>query len=118
MGVAPRGTEPARSGHVGGGRNPLCSKVSRSTRCALRPTHPCPLLGHGVKLPQVVETIRATRKPAEHPEVTAVIDPGDGCLTPGRRIARCGGALRAIGASLISRFSTADPSPLAAAVLP
>src|SRR5580693_3747922 len=118
MGVAPGGRDPSSSGHIGRGRQPLGSVVSGSTCCPLGATNPCPFLGHGVELPQVVETIRAAGKSTEHPEVPDVIDPGDGRLPPRGYIAGCGCALRAIGASLTSRFSAADPSPLAAAVLP
>src|SRR5712671_4712307 len=118
MDVAPGGRDPSGSGHIGRGRNSLGSVVSGSTCCPLGPTDPCPLRGHRIKLPQVVETIRATCKPTEHPEVPDVIDPGDGRLSTGGYIAGCGGALRTIGASLISRVSAADPGPLAAAILP
>src|SRR5713226_599641 len=101
MGVAPSCGDPSSSGHIGRGRNSLGSVVSGSTCCTLGATDPCPLRGHRVELPQVVESVCTTCKPTEHPEVPDVIDPGDGCLTPGGYIADCGGALRTIGASLI-----------------
>ena len=118
MDVAPGGRNPSGARHIGRGRNSLGSVVSGSTCCPLGPTDPCPLIAHRVKLPQVVESVRAARKPTEHPEIAEIIDPGNGCLTPGGYIAGCGSALGTIGASLTSRVSTTDPSPLAAAVLP
>src|SRR6267154_5417324 len=118
MGVAPSCGDPSSSGHIGRGRNPLGSVVSGGTCCALGTADPGPLSGHRVELPQVVESVCTACEPAKHPEIAQIIDPGDGRLTPGGYIAGCGGALRTVGASLISRISAADPSPLAAAVLP
>src|SRR5258708_37141118 len=102
MDVAPGGRDPSGSGHIGRGRNSLGSVVSGRTCCPLGPTDPCPLIAYRVKLPQVVETIRAACKPTERPKVPDLIDPGDGRLSPGWNIAGGGSTLRTVAASLFS----------------
>src|SRR5580692_5769277 len=116
--VAPGCREPPRPGHVASSRNALSTVVSGRTCCSLRPTDPSPFGGRSVELPQVIEPVRAAGKPAEHPEIPRVVDPGDGRLTPRGFIDRCGRALRAVGPGRIPGVRATHPGPLPAAELP
>src|SRR5260370_12503376 len=119
MGVAPGCGKPPSTGHVGSGRNGLGTVVSGSTGCPLGSAHPGPLFSsHGIELPKVIEAVCATGESTKHPEIPSVVDPSNRCL-PARRLIGGGcRALRAVGASRITRNGTIYPGPLPAAIFP
>src|SRR5260370_19166378 len=119
MGVAPGCGKPPSTGHVGSGRNALGTVVSGSTGCPVGSGHPGPLFSsHGIELPKVIEAVCATGESTKHPEIPSVVDPSNRCL-PARRLIGGGcRALRAVGASRITRNGTIYPGPLPAAIFP